>query len=209
MTETVPVLQAKDLECIRGECLLFSKLNFAIYPGQALQIEGANGSGKTSLMRILAGLSPPHDGEILWRGENIVHQRPVFYSEVAYLGHHLGLKSELTVGENLRLGLAMKGIPHEIEKIHNALTRVGLTDRLDLPVRALSAGQRQRVAVARLLASNVTLWILDEPFTALDVGGVALMQNLLEQHLAQGSLAILTSHQTVAIGGSLIQLTLE
>jgi heme exporter protein A len=208
MIETVSVLQAKDLECLRGECLLFSRLNFEVGEGQVLQVEGANGSGKTSLLRILAGLSPPSEGVVLWRGENILHYRPAFFSEVAYMGHHLGLKAELSVVENLRFGWALNGLPHDPLRLGAALAKVGLAERGDVPVRALSAGQRQRVALARLWASPARLWILDEPFTALDVAGVALAQDLLNEHSARGGLAVLTSHQAIEIRNQLIKFSL-
>ena len=208
MAATIPLLQARDLECLRGECLLFSGLSFGVEAGQVLQIEGANGSGKTSLLRILAGLSRPSEGDIFWRGENVLDRRSTFFSEAAYLGHHLGLKGELTVSENLRFGLALNGHHLEPLPLLAVLDRVGLTERADVPVRALSAGQRQRVALARLLASSARFWILDEPFTALDVGGVALVCGLLEAHAANGGLAVLTSHQAVELRGGLVTLTL-
>lgn len=208
MSGTLPLLQAHRLECIRGESLLFSELSFAVAAGQILQIEGANGSGKTSLLRILAGLTPPCEGEVTWRGEDIAHSRSTFFAELAYLGHHLGLKAELTVAENLRLAFAMNGVPHSEERLAASLIEVGLEGRDELVVRALSAGQRQRVALARMLAANALLWIMDEPFTALDVSGVALVQRLLEDHAERGGLAVLTSHQAVELRHGLTRLTL-
>jgi heme exporter protein A len=205
---TDPVLRAQNLECLRGESLLFSGLSFGVFTGQILQIEGANGSGKTSLLRILAGLSPASEGEVLWRGENIARRRGAFFSEVAYLGHHLGLKAELTVRENLRFAFAMNGLSCPDETLEQALERVGLLDREDVPVRALSAGQRQRVALARMIASPAALWILDEPFTALDAAGVALVHRLLEAHAERDGLAVLTSHQAVDLRCGLTRLVL-
>lgn len=202
------LLQALHLECLRGENLLFGELSFGVAAGEVLQIEGANGSGKTSLLRILAGLSPPTEGEVWWRGQAIAGRRAVFFAEIAYLGHHLGLKAELTVRENLRSALALQGVPHCPELLEDALATVGLADRADLPVRALSAGQRQRAAMARMAASKATLWILDEPFTALDRSGVALVQELLERHVAGGGLAVLTSHQPLELGRALNKLRL-
>lgn len=208
MSGTPAVLEALNLECSRGESLLFERLSFGVAAGEVLQVEGANGSGKTSLLRILAGLSAPGDGEVRWRGEDIAGRRAAFFAEVAYLGHHLGLKAELTVIENLRMAFALRGIPHAPERLDRALAAVGLADRADLPVRALSAGQRQRVALARLVSSGAALWILDEPFTALDVSGIALVQTLLERHGASGGLAVLTSHQPLEIRGGLSRLRL-
>lgn len=209
VTGNCPVLQALNLECLRGESLLFGGLSFGVSEGEVLQVEGANGSGKTSLLRILAGLSPPAEGEVHWRGENIAQRRAVFFGEIAYLGHHLGLKAELTVLENLRLAFALNGVPNSPERLDEALDRVGLLDRADLPVRALSAGQRQRVALARMVSSGAALWILDEPFTALDAAGVALVRSLLEAHAARAGLAVLTSHQAVELRSGLSRLVLQ
>lgn len=208
MNDPEPTLQARGLECVRSDSLLFSDLNLSVRAGQVLQIEGPNGSGKTSLLRILAGLTPPSDGEVLWRGENIARRRSAFLSEVAYLGHQLGLKAELSVEENLRLSLALNGLSFLHESLAEALRTVGLTGREDTPARALSAGQRQRIALARLIMSSAKLWILDEPFTALDVGGVSLVETLLEAHLSCGGLAVLTSHQTVRIDRRVVKLPL-
>lgn len=174
-----------------------------------MQIQGANGSGKTSLLRILCGLSYPSDGEVHWRGRDIQTQRAHYFSEMAYLGHCLGIKSELSALENLRVNLALADVRFEEVEIENALARVGLAGREEIPARALSAGQKQRIAWARLLACPTTLWILDEPFTALDVSGVALVRSLLEQHLERGGMAVLTSHQPIELRGDLVRVTLS
>jgi heme exporter protein A len=203
-----PLLLAQALECLRGDIPLFAGLSFGVAPGQIMQVEGANGSGKTSLLRILAGLSPPNEGEVLWRGESIAKRRAAFFAEIAYLGHHLGLKAELSVAENLRLAFSLNGVRLSPGRVEQALEQVGLADRLDLPVRALSAGQRQRVALARMAASDAALWILDEPFTALDADGIALVRGLLEAHAGRGGLAVLTSHQAVDLRGGLVKLAL-
>ncbi|HYE34718.1 cytochrome c biogenesis heme-transporting ATPase CcmA [Methylocaldum sp.] len=208
MNDPGPALQARGLECVRSDSLLFSGLNLSVRTGQVLQIEGPNGSGKTSLLRILAGLTPPSDGEVLWRGENILRRRSAFLSEVSYLGHQLGLKAELSVEENLRLSLALNGLSFSPVRLAEALQAVGLAGREDSPARALSAGQRQRITLARLILSTATLWILDEPFTALDASGVTLVETLLAAHLNRGGLAVLTSHQAVQINGGLIKLAL-
>ena len=209
MSLPLPLLQARELACSRGDAALFGGLRFELKAGEALQIEGANGSGKTSLLRILAGLTPPDEGEVRWRGRDIAGHRQFFQAELGYLGHHLGLKSELTATENLALGLGVHGIARAEPDLEPALSRVGLGHRADLPVRSLSAGQRQRVALARLLLQKAVLWVLDEPFTALDTDGVALVRALAEAHLADGGIVILTSHQVVALGSTLRKLSLS
>lgn len=202
-------LAVVELECIRGDNLLFTGLNFQLHSHQLLQIEGANGSGKTSLLRILAGLSLASEGEVRWDGLDILKQRPAYFSQMAYLGHTLGVKADLSPLENLRIALALAGIAFDRDKVCQDLDKVGLAGREDIPARALSAGQKQRVALARLLACPAKLWIMDEPFTALDVSGVALVRSLLEAHLRQGGMAVLTSHQTVEVRGDVLSLDLS
>lgn len=204
----IPTLSAIDLECVRGDRLLFSNLNFCVKAGQWMQIEGENGSGKTSLLRILAGLSQPDSGEVLWRDSAIQTQRPIYFSEMIYQGHALGLKSELSAIENLKVSLALIDGSMELNAIYAALKKVGLENLEENPTRALSAGQRQRITLARLLLSQARLWILDEPFTALDFNGVALVRRLIEEHLQQGGMVILTSHQPVEVRGDRVELHL-
>lgn len=209
MPHATALLAVIDLECIRGDNLLFTGLNFSLHPGQLLQIEGANGSGKTSLLRILAGLSRASEGEVRWEGVDILKQRPAYFAQMAYLGHSLGVKADLSPLENLRIALALADIAFDGDKVRQALDSVGLAGREDIPARALSAGQKQRVALARLLACPAQLWIMDEPFTALDVSGVALVRNLLEAHLQRGGMAVLTSHQAVEVRGDVASLDLS
>lgn len=193
-----PILEADNLECTRGDRWLFSGLCFKLSSGQLLHIEGANGCGKTSLLRILCGLSLPADGEIRWRGRPIQQARQQFLEELVYLGHHIGIKGELTPLENLTLASRLYRIRPNAD-LNQILIRAGLDGYQNALARTLSAGQRQRIALARLLLQEATLWILDEPFTSLDQAGIAWVQTLLEEHLARGGMAILTSHQPVQV----------
>jgi heme exporter protein A len=202
-------LCAEGLECIRGDRLLFSGLNLTLSPGQLLQVEGANGAGKTSLLRVLAGLSRPAEGEVRWRGLDIQHHRASYFTEMVYMGHAPGLKAELSPLENLRVSVALRGRMADEARIDDALARVGLRGFEDVPARGLSAGQKQRTALCRLLLDPVPLWILDEPFTALDVRGIALVRELLEFHLANGGMALMTSHHALDVRGDCRSLNLS
>ncbi|QXP84367.1 cytochrome c biogenesis heme-transporting ATPase CcmA [Methylococcus sp. Mc7] len=201
-------LRAAGLECIRGDRLLFSGLNLNLSPSQLLQVEGANGAGKTSLLRVLAGLSRPADGEVRWRGLDIQHNRASYFAEMVYMGHAPGLKAELSPLENLRISTALRDEAADDARIEEALARVGLRGFEDVPARGLSAGQKQRTALCRLLLNPVPLWILDEPFTALDVRGIALVRELLEAHLANGGMVLMTSHHALEVRGDCRSLNL-
>lgn len=184
------LLEAAGLSCSRDDRTLFSGLAFSLRNRQALLLEGRNGSGKTSLLRILCGFREPDAGEVRWCGEPIDSVQ--YRTDMAYIGHLEGIKKELTVLENLRVALALaKGSGYGLEA---ALERVQLAGFDDVPAQALSAGQKRRLSLARLLLTHNALWILDEPFTALDKQGIALTEQLMAEHCDQGGLIVLTSH---------------
>jgi len=192
-----PCLEAAALECGRDDRILFSGLDFILHPGRALLVEGANGSGKTTLLRAVCGFVRPESGSVRWGGEDIERIRPEYQAEIAYLGHHHGIKDELTAVENLRITRALAGSSGVDEE--QALEKVGMLGYEDAMVRTMSAGQRRRVALARLLVVDARLWIMDEPFTALDTRGIAMVEALLEAHCADGGMALLSSHHPVTL----------
>lgn len=193
-----PRLQALELTCEKGDRLLFHELHLDVAPGQILWVRGPNGTGKTSLLRILAGLSLPTEGEVLWDGRPIRSQRWAFNASLAYVGHRPGIKDHLSALENLTLMLRLAAGPGP-DGPDRVLERLGLGSRRHLAARLLSAGQRRRVALARLTLTRPSLWILDEPLTALDRAGVGLVEELLAAHVAAGGLAVLTSHHPLAL----------
>ena len=198
------MLECIDLECMRGDRRLFSGLNFSLNDGELLHIKGANGSGKTSLMRIVAGLMLQAAGEIRWNGNNIRKLREEYQQDMLYLGHLPGIKGDLTSLENLRVNNAMSGNEISEDVAWKALGEIGLKGREDLPARVLSQGQQRRVALARMLVSKAKIWILDEPFTALDVKAVAMLQEVLGEHLDNDGMIILSTHQDFTVSkGSL------
>lgn len=195
------MLEICNLACSRGDHLLFSDLNFSVSSGELLQVQGANGCGKTSLLRTLCGFMVPVSGEIRWHGQNICELRDKFYAEMIYLGHLNAIKDELNALENLHISSALAGCKVDDIQVIAALHRMGLRGRETLPVKVLSQGQRRRVALARLLLSDASLWILDEPLTALDVSAVGLMQELIGEHLANKGMVIYTTHQPLEVAG--------
>ncbi|MEI6801521.1 MAG: cytochrome c biogenesis heme-transporting ATPase CcmA [Burkholderiales bacterium] len=201
------MLSAHGLTCVRGDRRLFSGLDLTVSAGEWLHVRGENGAGKTSLLRLLAGLTQPAEGEIRWCGETINRDDEDYRRNLLFFGHHGALKEDLTALENLEFASAMDGATLTLEAAMRALNRFGLRGREQLPVRVLSAGQKRRVMLARLVTRNAKLWVLDEPFTALDVKAVDLLSALISEHVTAGGMAILTSHQAMPIpGGRVVQL---
>lgn len=196
------MLNVSGLACSRGERRLFTDVGFSLEAGEWLHVQGENGSGKTSLIRLLVGLSPADAGAILWRDERAPSVE--FRRDLIYLGHHAAVKEDLTPLENLRLAAALDGIAIDERAAMAALIRLGLRGREELPVRVLSAGQKRRVLLARLLTRPAVLWVLDEAFNALDVAAVQLLGDLIAEHLAGGGMAVLTSHQPLPVPGGKI-----
>lgn len=191
------MLKVSRLACSRGDRQLFADVSFSLAAGEWLHVQGENGAGKTSLLRLLVGLSPADAGEIYWRG--VAASEADFHRDLLYLGHHAAVKDDLTPLENLCLSAALDGIHLHEKAALAALVRLGLRGREALPVRVLSAGQKRRVLLARLLTRPAALWVLDEAFNALDSGAVQLLGELLGEHLAKGGLAVLTSHQPLPL----------
>jgi heme exporter protein A len=189
------MLDATNLECVRGNRRLFKNMSFSVRPGDLVQLIGPNGSGKTSLIRILCGLLPPNSGEIRWRGTNICALGDEYYSAVTYVGHRHGVKDEFTALENLRVSSGLSGVEITDQQAIEALTRMGLSGRENLNARLLSEGQRRRLALARLLVCQTSLWLLDEVLTSLDRAATEVMNLLIVEHLENGGMAIVAAHQ--------------
>ena len=192
------LLQTINLSCERDDRLLINQLNLQVQPGHIYQIEGPNGSGKTTLLRVLCGLSSRYAGELLWRGEAIRQQRDDFTQQLLYLGHSSGIKTVLTARENLRWYCRLKGLEQVEQAIAEALCKVGLHGFEDAPCYTLSAGQQRRVGLARLFLGRPALWILDEPFTAIDKQGVAELEAWIAEFAREGGAVVLTTHHQLA-----------
>ena len=199
------MLEAINLGCVRGDRRLFKDVNFSLEPGTFLQLQGPNGSGKTSLLRILCGLLAQVEGEVRWQGENTRSLGEDFFTVVTYLGHRNGVKDELTALENLRVSNALNGIEVSVSKARSVLKQMGLGGRELLPARLLSEGQRRRVALARLVVCNTSVWLLDEVLTSLDKTATLLVKSLIEEHLTNGGIAVVATHQELGLSAGSIQ----
>jgi heme exporter protein A len=206
LTPARSTLRASGLECVRGERRLFAGLAFELANGGLLQVGGPNGSGKSSLLRMVCGLLPPAAGEITWNGSGVRGPGDAYRASLAYVGHLNAIKDELDAGENLRLAARVAGLSTAAADIAQALDWFGLEAHRRLPCKLLSQGQKRRLALARLkLSAARALWVLDEPFAALDADAIAATRSLLEAHLAGGGLALLTTHQETAIAAPAAQ----
>ncbi len=193
------MLEVLDLECVRGERRLFAGVDFELAAGQLLHVQGSNGCGKTSLLRIVCGLSPAAAGEVRWRGEPIARLGDEYRRELCYLGHHNAIKDELTPLENLLVSAQLSDESLDEGAALDALEKVGLAGRTELACRFLSQGQKRRVALSRLCFDARALWVLDEPYVALDAAAIELVAGLIGAHLQRGGLALLTTHQSVEV----------
>jgi heme exporter protein A len=191
-------LAARDLACARGSAMLFRGVSLEVAAGEWVAVRGPNGSGKTTLLRCVAGLTRPEHGTVLWDGEPTAARHATFRASLLYAGHLPGLKDDLDAEENLRSALRLRGVAVPDAALANALAEVGLARRRRLPARRLSAGQRRRIGLARLILDPAALWVLDEPLTALDDEGRRLFERLLERHVAGGGLALIATHDDIA-----------
>ena len=199
------MLEVINLGCIRGDRRLFRDLNFSAKPGELIELRGANGSGKTSLARILCGLATPAAGEVRWQGKNIRALGEEYFRDVAYLAHQNAVKDELSAIENLRISSAVSGHALKKDQAQQILGRIGLSRQQNLPARSLSAGQRRRLALTRLLTTKATVWILDEVLTSLDDTAVKLLSEFVDDHLKNGGIAIIATHQELNFAADRVQ----
>lgn len=193
-------LAFRGLGCSKGGRPLFQGIDCTVQSGRWLHVVGANGVGKTSLLRMVCGLAPIESGDILWNGASIRRNLPVFRRDLCYLGHLNALQESMSVQENLLFSAALGGFMPDTAQIAGLLQRFGVGGRAQQLVRYLSQGQKRRVALSRLALSPARLWVLDEPFVAMDEAGIRMLADLIAQHLSTGGMAVLTSHQQVAIG---------
>lgn len=190
-------LRAEQLESIRGDRVLFSNLNVSVCSGEVLRIEGENGAGKTTLLRILTGIGFASEGSVFWNDKTLSEERESFHANLHYLGHQASIKMALTPLENLAFFQTLNHQQTDEKAIMKALQQFGLSAQIDLPCAALSAGQKRRVALCRLLLVSKPLWILDEPFTALDSKSIDFLEARMHEHQQNNGLLILTTHQDI------------
>jgi heme exporter protein A len=194
-------LSGRGIHVWRGDRHVLRHVGIDVLPGEVVHVAGPNGTGKTTLLRVLAGLLPAEEGDVGWRGRSLHGERDEFNAEMAYLGHENALKGDLTAFENLHYSV---GIRRQLAaaEITSTLDHLGILRCRDLPARVLSAGQRRRLAMSRIMLLGASLWVLDEPFTNLDVAGVALFSGLIGDHVAAGGMAVLAAHQGLEVPGT-------
>lgn len=197
----MPVFAGSELTCLRGDRLVFTGLEFRIAPGGALVLLGPNGSGKSSLLRVMAGLLKPLRGTLGWDGVSVADDPDAHRAQVQYVGHLDAVKPVLTAAENLAFWAALAGAADPAANARAALYRLGVPHIAGVPGRYLSAGQKRRLNLARLLAAPATLWLLDEPTVALDRAAIALFEGLIAEHRAQGGMVVLSTHTDIATPG--------
>lgn len=198
-TQSVPALTVNDLHLWRGERHLLRGVSFVLSPGELLQVMGPNGVGKTSLLRCVAGLLPVESGEVKWQRQSIWRESERYHDQLAYLAHNNALKADLTAAENLTFGAGIRRVI-SINDVRHALERLHVAHCHDLPVGALSAGQKRRVALARITLVAASLWILDEPITNLDKAGIATVEQCMAEHLNAGGIILTAAHQALLQG---------
>ncbi len=205
-------LELRELACSRGTRRLFGGVNCSVRAGELMRVQGPNGAGKTTLLRTLCGLSMSTEGEVRWCGQSVAHERDSFHRDLIYIGHAAALKDDLSARENLLAACLLGGQHPSDAQVLGALRAAGLRHREHLPSRSLSQGQRRRVSLARLvlvLGESSRLWVLDEPFNALDTDATAWLLGVLEAQLRRGGIVVLTSHMPVAIDPALPQVVLS
>ncbi len=199
------MLMAQGLACLRGDRLLFKNVGFELSAGGLMYVLGENGSGKSSLLRLLCGLLTPEEGTVFWHGQAIKQNAEIYQSNLTYIGHLNGLKDDLTALENLQISARLAGNEVNQEEALNSLAAIGIARCANLPVGVLSQGQKRRVALARLWLSRSKLWVLDEPFAALDTASVEVLAARLSEHMSNGGMTIITTHQDVVINAQSTQ----
>lgn len=199
------MLIAQGLACLRGDRLLFKNVGFELNAGGLMYVLGENGSGKSSLLRLLCGLLAPEEGSVFWNGKPIKQDAEIYQSDLTYIGHLNGLKDDLTALENLQISARLAGNEVDHKAALNSLTAIGVARCASLPVGVLSQGQKRRVALARLWLTHSKLWILDEPFAALDTASVEVLASRLSEHMSNGGMTIITTHQDVVINAQSTQ----
>ena len=208
MNSVVEGLGVEQVHVWRGDRHVLRGVSLELRPGELVHVSGPNGSGKTTLLRVVTGLLRPESGEVTWAGDSIRRVRGEFQQALAYASHEPALKSDLTALENLCFSVGLRRRV-SADQLRASLQRTGVAGCADLAARVLSAGQRRRVAMARVLASGAALWVLDEPYTNLDAAGSTLQSRLLEEHIAAGGLALVVAHQQLEIAGRVRLLALS